>query len=198
MKKVILFIMVFICINMYAEDKVSEYTMSYFNKTYNIEATTVKNGEFKYYIYCQSMDRHELVGFSIDNYQIEYFIEQLRSIEGKFEEWSKTAKDNNITNYNKKFDTNFKYVNTFWQYGSQWCFSSAKFRPFFKVTDDGGTYAVIYVGEMTASSNEYMTSDGFLIVFASIDEIESFIKAIDPTHAINRTIEQSNKDNLFN
>ena len=188
----------FISINLYAEEKVSEYTMSYFNKTYNIEATTVKNNEFKYYIYCESKDRHELVGFSIDNYQIQYFIEQLRSIEGKFEEWSKTAKGNNITSYDKQFDTNFKYVNTFWQYGSQWCFSSVKFRPYFKVTDDGETFVVINVREMTDSSNRYMTSEGFLIVFTSVNEIEDFIKSIDPTHAINRTMEQINKDNLFN
>ena len=47
MKKLLLFIIMFISINLYAEEKVSEYTMSYFNKTYNIEATTVKNNEFK-------------------------------------------------------------------------------------------------------------------------------------------------------
>ena len=51
---------------------------------------------------------------------------------------------------------------------------------------------------MEDSSNRYMTSEGFLIVFASVNEIEDFIKSIDPTHAINRAMEQINKDNLFN
>ena len=110
----------------------------------------------------------------------------------------KTAKDNNVTDFDKNFETNFKSVGTFWLYGSKWCFSSVKFRPYFKVTNEGETLAVINVGKMTASSNQFMDTKGFMIVFSSVEEIEDFIKAIDPSHAIERTREQDNKATLFN
>lgn len=189
----------FVCICTSAEDKVSEYTMSFFDgNTYDVEATKVKNGEFTYYIYCESKDKHEKVGFSLESSEISYFVEQLRSIEGKFEEWSKTAEDNNVTDFDKQFETKFKSVGTFWLYGSKWCFSTVKFKPYFKVTDSGKTLAIINVGKMTASANRYMTSNGFLIVFSTVEEIEDFIKAIDPSHAINKTQEQKDKGDLFN
>ena len=93
MRKLFLSIIaLFICICVNAEDKVSEYTMSYFNgKVYNIEATAVEKGKFTYYIYCESKDYHEKIGFSLKSDQITHFVEQLRSIEGKFEEWKKNS-----------------------------------------------------------------------------------------------------------
>lgn len=200
MKKLFLSIIVsFVCICSSAEDKVSDYTMSFFDgKTYDIEATEVKNGKFTYYIFCETKDGHKQVGFSLKSSQIPDFVEQLRSIEGKFEEWSKTAEENNVTDFDKKFETNFKSVGTFWLYGSKWCFSTVKFKPYFKVTDTGETLAIISVGKMTSSTNQFMTSKGFYIVFSSVEEIEDFIKAIDPLHAVNRTQEQNDKEDLFN
>lgn len=198
MRKVILLFALIVSVNLFAEEKVSDYSMSYFDgKVYDVETTDVSNGEFTYYIYCETKDRHDQIGFSLKNNQISDFVSQLRLIKEKFIEWKKTAEDNNIKSFDKNFDVNFQSVGTFWLYGSKWCFSRVKFKPYFKVTDSGTTHVVFSAGQMKASTNEYMTTKGFYIVFSSTEEIDSFIEAINPTHAINKSQSDKTKQDLF-
>lgn len=182
----------------FAQEKFSEYDMSYFNKKYDIEVGTIKNGNCSFYIYCEPKDNTKKVGFILESKNVESFCNQLNSIKQKYSEWTKTAKDNNVTSYDKKFDVNFKSVSAFFLYGSKWCLSYAiSFKPYFKVTSDGECLVVFNVGELTASSNRFMTVKGFMMAFNSLDEIDEFIKAFDLQKMQDNEMKEKEKDNLF-
>ena len=207
MKKVFLGIFaMFFSLSLIAEDKVSEYSMSYFvkntpyfgKKTYDIEASAVKNGSFTFYIYCEPKEEGsiEKIGFSLKSKEVEDFCNQLNSIKPKFAEWSKTAKDNNVTNYDKEFDTNFRPVDAFFSsYGSKWYFTyNILFRPYFKAIGPGaserkpkvaaGTYGP------TSGLNEYelnlqvalklqaeLENRGYTVIMVRNNRKESFSRA---------------------
>lgn len=101
MKK--LLVMAFIMLTAFqvqAQKKVSEYSMSYLEgMTYDVMATIVKNGNFDYYVNCASFERKDdIVGIVISSKSLNNFVDCLRNLEGKFTEWSETAKKNNVTN----------------------------------------------------------------------------------------------------
>ena len=184
---------------LFAEDKISEYSMSYFGEEmYDIEVSKVKNGSFEFFIYCQPKGSTKKIGFSLKSKKVEEFCHQLNSIKPKFAEWSKTAKDNNVTDYDKKFDIDFSSVDAFFLYGSKWCFTyNIRFKPYFKVTKDGDCLIVFNIGELTASSNRFMSSKGFMMVFKSEEEIDEFIKALDIQKVLNKGEKDVERDNLF-
>ena len=198
-KQVLLFLVVFDCMMVFAQKKVNEYSMEYFknNPTYDIEATEPKNGKFTFYIYGCSLDAEKEVGFSVESKDLEKFVESLRSIEDKFEEWTKTAKDNNVTDYDKNFDAKFKSVRVFFKYGSKYHSTYVKFSPYFKVTKNGECIAVFRTRELTASDNQFMHHDGFMLAFSSKQEIEDFIKALDPNPILSKESKNEATDNLF-
>lgn len=199
MKKVLLLLFALLATsNVFAEKKVSEYNSSYFEKTYDIESTDVKNGSFTYYIYCESKDDyHKTVGFSLKSSEIPNFVKNLQVIKEKFAEWTQVAKDNKVTDYDKAFDVSFKSVRCFFLYGKDWHFTSTRFKPYFKVTNESKYLAVFNVGELTASDNQFMDVDGFMIVFQDGNEIDEFIQAIDPSHALESSDTERKKDVLF-
>lgn len=200
MKKIISLIFMFmICININAEKKVSEYSMSFFGqKSFDVETTEVSNGKFTYYVYTESKEKDGICGFQLKSTNIQGVIDALRQIEPKYEEWSKTAKDNNVTDYDKSFEIALPKMDCYFKYGSKWCFDYGwKVKPYFKVTSNGDCLVVISVGKLTASSNQFMHHQGMMMAFASVEEIEEFIKAIDSTHALENTSETQKKDDLF-
>ena len=197
-KLVFVFLAVFNCLMGFAQKKVTEYSMEFFNhQAFAIEATDPKNGKFTFYIYCRSLNAEKEVGFSIESKDIERFVESLRSIEDKFEEWTKTAKDNNVTDYDKNFEAKFKSVGVFFKDGKKYHFTSVRFSPYFKVTKDGECLAVFRTRELTASDNQFMHHDGFMMAFSSRQEIEDFIKALDPNPILNKEVKNEATDNLF-
>ena len=199
MKKVLLLLFALLATsNVFAEKKVSEYNSSYFGKTYDIESTDVKNGSFTYYIYCESKDSfHKTVGFSLKSSEIPNFVKNLQVIKEKFAEWTQVAKDNKVTDYDKTFDVSFKSVSCFFLYGKDWHFTNTRFKPYFKVTNESEYLVVFNVGELTARDNQFMDVDGFMIVFQDGNEIDEFIQAIDPSHALESSDTRNKKDVLF-
>ena len=122
----------------------------------------------------------------------------LRKIETKFEEWSKTAKDNNVTDFEKDFDIHLPVFDCFFEYGSKWCFDFYKrTKPYFRITSGGQCLVVINIDELTSASNRFMHYRGILFAFESVEEIEDFIKAIDPSHALSKSAETQKKEDLF-
>lgn len=176
--------------------------MSYFekitHKAYDIEATIPQNGKFKYYIHCQSRNPDDYnVGFSLESKQLEDFINSMKLLKEKFIEWGETAKQNNVIDFEKKFDIKFKTVDTFFKYGTKWCFDKTKLAPYFRVTKEGEYIAVFSIGRMTASSNEFMHHPGFAMAFISTEEIDEFISALDPSIVLEKGTNNSVTDELF-
>lgn len=201
MKK--LLVMAFIMLTAFqvqAQKKVSEYSMSYLEgMTYDVMATIVKNGNFDYYVNCASFERKDdIVGIVISSKSLNNFVDCLRNLEGKFTEWSETAKKNNVTDYSKEFDVNFPSTSCYFKYGDFHFAFNRKMKARFVVTSEGRCLAILAIRDLQASDNRFMDHDGLLIAFSSVDEIESFIKAIDPQNALDNDKNETEKEKLFN
>lgn len=190
----------FLAFQLQAQKNVSKYSMEYMKgKTYDVGATEVKNGNFSYYVDCASWEREDdIIGIVIDSKSLEEFIEGLRSIESKFTEWTNTAKENGVTDYDKDFDVKLPAVDCYFKYGDFHFAFFKKPKMYFKITSNGDCLAILSIRDLTASDNRYIDHKGLFIAFSSVDEIESFIEAINPQHALKKEQDKSAKDDLFN
>ena len=199
MKKKFVFILIAFCICKLssAEEKVGEYYMSYFNKSYDIEASAVKNGSFDFYIYTHPAEMSQRIGFSLRSSSVENFKSYFDNIKTKFVEWSQTAKDNNVTGFDKDFDCERMPVYVFFNYGSKWHFCYKNINPYFKVTDSGECLIVIHVGKITASDNKYIDSEGFYMAFTSTNELDDFLNSLDVKKILQKDEEKESINDLF-
>lgn len=198
------FIMALVCLmtmvlSVNAEKKVSEYSQSYFGKCFDIEASAVKNGSFTFFINCLSAEDNstDRCGFTLESDRVEDFINTIKSVKEKFVEWEKTARDNNITDFDKHFDVKFKSVIGYFQYGKSYHFSKFTFKPYFKVTSTGSCVAVFKSGELTASDNRFIDYDGIYLTFTSASEFDDFINALDINKVLNKENVEKTKGSLF-
>lgn len=183
----------FISVN--AQTKISEYHISYFDKTYDISAVTDKR--IAWYISTPSYDTSSIIkdcGFTFEDSKYEDFIAALNILRQKYVEYKNIAQSNNVKELSKQLDVKFPRVTCYFQYGSSYHFAfnksiSARYR-----IHDGLYQIIIESNKLTASDNEYMTSKGILIVFSSEKEIVDFIQAIDKS----KILEKESTDNLFN
>lgn len=189
----------FIGLSVSAEKKVSSFSMSYLNnKEYDIQASEVKSGKFSYFIFADSKEENGICGVQLKSDKIQELTDCLRQIETKYKEWSETAKNNNVTDFDKSFDIALPKMDCFFKYGSKWCFDYGwKIKPYFKVTTDGDCLVVINIPQLTSAGNRFMHHLGMMFAFKSIEEIENFIKAIDPSHALSNSEETQKKEDLF-
>lgn len=181
----------------FADEKVGSYYMSQFDKSYDILISSVDNGKFSFFVFAHPAEMGQKIAFCLESADVEHFKSEFQTVKEKYLEWTKTAKDNNITDFDKDFDTNFKPVNVFF-YGSKWYISDKKYiRPYFKVTKDGEYLVVIHMGKVTAYDNEYIDSEGFYIAFKSINEINNFLKELDVDKVLNKEKEKESRNDLF-
>ena len=182
-----------------AEEKVSEYTQSYFSMSFDIEASAPKNNTFTFFVNCASMEnaKNDVCGFMLDSDRVNEFINNLNLIKNKFVEWTNTAKNNNVVSFSKEFDINFKSLKAYFKYGRDYHFSKFTFKPYFMVTKDGKCVAVFVSGKITASDNQFMDYDGICLTFTSANEFDDFIKALDTKNVLNKAYDNKVKKDLF-
>lgn len=173
-------------INTLAQVRYKTYYCSYVNKNYNIDLDTSRR---VLYIDGMSLDRlHDKGGIILYKDQLPGFIESMNIAKNKYIEWVKTAKENNVTELNKKIATSAVSAGYF-KYGKDWEFAFDINLTFsFQIIQTNGEVAhllVIKTGELKSSSNEYMTVDGFLLIFSSVTEINNFMNSISPENITN-------------
>lgn len=185
----------------FAQQKFTTYDNTYANKTYDIQISTKdeKDG-FSLYIDAMSLDKsHDRGGITINKKQHSDFINALNESKLKYLEWMKTAQDNNVKDLSKAMSIKCK-TGSFFRYGSGWQFQFLVIPTFnFRILETAGEVEyllTILTGELTASGNQYMKVDGFVLVFKSTDEIDSFVKAIS-IDAINEFISKPKAEDLF-
>lgn len=166
----------------FAQEKFATYDNTYSGKTYDIDIHFDKNDEFKLYVNAMSLDRtHESGGFTIGQKQHPDFLKSLNVAKSKYQEWVKTAMDNNVKEVSKEMDIKCK-TGSFFLYGREWKFQFVIVPKFeFRVLENEGKaehLLLVRSGRLTSSSNQYMQVDGFALVFKSADEIDTFVKTI--------------------
>ena len=197
MKKLLLLILlVTYCVMGYGQIKVAEYYSKGYDNTFDIDATESKNGTFDLYIYCHSFEEQP-AGFIVKNKNLTDFCIALNAVKNKYEEWTKLAKENGVDDYSKAFDVKFKPVTAFFRYGDNWHqFYKDFLKPVFYTI--GGQYLVVMnSGVIAASDNRYITVKGFSLAFASVEEIDNFIKLLNTEAILQKLKGKTATDELF-
>ena len=135
----------------------------------------------------------------IDNKRYQGFIDALNHAKIKYQEWVKTAKENNVTELDKEMKIKSK-VAGFFLYGGDWHFQYLVNLTFdFKILESDGEIKYLLIirsGKMQSSSNQFMDVDGVVLVFSSDSEIEEFTNAIS-LEKINELKNKPKSDDLF-
>jgi hypothetical protein len=174
----------FITLVTFAQDEkqISEFKSNYFNETFSVKIIGQNNKDFKLIIAAKSLDDlHDEGGVFISSELYQKFVLSIDSAKAKYVEYVNIAKTNNVKELDKRLNYTFK-ADGFFEYGSSWEFQfDVLFKYDFKISakgDDVKYLLIVRSGELTSSSNPYIKMDGFVWVFNSIEEIDSFKEAI--------------------
>ena len=199
-KTIAICLFTFLELDIHAQDKFTSYDNSYIGKTYEIQISADEKDKFSLYIEAMSFDKlHGKGGITIDQKQQQEFINALVEAKLKYDEWLKTAKENNIKELDKSMTIKSK-AGGYFLYGSKWNFQflvNLKFD--FKIIESNNEIKyllLIRTGELQSSTNQFMKVDGFALVFSSSKEIDEFMNAIS-TDKIMKYVNQPKKDALF-
>lgn len=181
-----------------AQEKISDYKSSYFSKEYKVEVGKLdKKGAFTFYIEVPPQDDTKTIAMMLESGDQPKFIISLNEAKTVYEKWVSTAKSNSVTNLAKDISVKFSHVAAAFTYG-EWKFDYyVTIRPRFKIVEDK-YLLIIGSDELVASSNQFMKSEGFFMVFESVAEVDDFIKAIDLGMAQEFLKKKSSKEELFN
>lgn len=112
------------------------------------------------------------------------FIKSLEGAKQKYMEWVATAKENDVTSLNKEMSSiEAPKLKGFFHAGDEWNFDYAVYPTYhFQIfqTESGTVLHLLWLrsGKMNASGNDYRDTDGFALLFNSVEEIDSFIDSI--------------------
>jgi len=181
----------------YAQEKFTTYDNTYIGKTFDIKLSLEKED---LYIDAMSLDElYDKGGIRIRKEQHQDFLNAIAKAKIKYVEWVKTAKENNVRSFNKSMNIKSK-VGSYFLYGSEWKFQLEVNLTFdFQILEDKGELKyllIIRTGELKASTNEHLKVDGFLLVFSSVNEIDTFTNKIS-RQKIKAFIPKVNEKDLF-
>lgn len=143
------------------------------------------------------------VGISVANYELARFRKGFSKAINKFEEWKKVAIENSITKFRKEVSINddFGFDGHFY-YGSQWYFDRRiKVTYTFVVsTNEQGVvsyYMTMVIGKMSASTNQFITSKGGLMMFFDVEKMKTYLSYLSDESIKEFRDSENTKDNLF-
>ena len=181
----------------YAQEKFTTYDNTYIGKTFDIKLSLEQE---ELYIDAMSLDElYDKGGIRISKKQHQNFFNAIAEAKTKYKEWVKTAKENNVMEFEKSMNIKSQ-VGSYFLYGSDWKFQLLVNLTFdFQILEDEGELRyllIIRTGELKASSNEHLKVDGFLLVFSSENEIDAFTNKIS-RQKINAFIAKPKVKDLF-
>ena len=185
----------------FSQTDYTNYEMSYFEKKniYKIQVSEDKQALDRVWIDAFSMDGTSKEGsLIIDAKKLEGFKEYLNFAKAKYLEWEKTAKENNVKELDKEieFDGKRQFYSAAFSYG-KWHFDySVPLKYRFKIVD-GKYLLIISTGELNSSSNQFIDSDGIVIVFSNENEIQEFIDKLNVAKMEEIFKNNTKKDDLF-
>ncbi|MGX5820663.1 hypothetical protein ACWKWU_20885 [Chitinophaga lutea] len=183
-----------------AQDKFTHYDNTYINKEYDIQISVDKKDNYSLYIDAMSFDRmHEKGGIILKQNRHQDFLNAIKEAKTKYEEWVKTAKENNVKDFSKKMAIKSKAAGYF-LYGNKWNFQFLVDLQFdFRILENKGEIVyllLINTGELQSSSNQFMKVEGFALVFTSAKEIDDFTASIS-TDKITEFMNKPKVDDMF-
>lgn len=196
MKKLLLsFLALFSFVVSHAQEQVSTYHSSFFDKEYKILASYDKNN-LSLYIEVEGEHLSDYVLFNVDgNSKIQQFISALEAVKQKYVDWSTVAKQNGVKSFNKEIDVQFPNITIAWR-GSEWRFDFYNnLNPRFVVTDSGMCVVAI-TGKATASDNEYIDQE-YYFALSSISDFDNLLAEIQLNKLLSYFNEKTDLNALF-
>jgi hypothetical protein len=200
LKKLLIIVQLFCSMNLFAQEKFSEYDNSYIGERFEIQLSAKEQDKFTLYIDAMSLDKlHSKGGIRVEEKNHSEFIEALSQARIKYEEWVATAKENNVKELVKAMTIKSR-AGGYFLYGSEWNFQfSVNLQFDFKILESNGEtkyLLLIRTGELQSSSNQFMKVDGFVLVFTNAKEIDDFIGSIS-ADKISAFQNKPKKEDLF-
>lgn len=192
MKKLLLCAVLLVGYVGFSQEKIGSYNSLFFSKNFDVTASKPDaKGEFSYYIDCSSKDSSsKLASLILKNKDVPEFVEFLKSIKETYSKWSLTAKENKVSELEKNIEYKKLNYSAAFIYG-KWNFDfSVNLTTRFKIIN-GKYLLIVDSDELQSSSNQYIKSDGFRIVFSSAQEFDELINNLN----INLVTEFYNKKN---
>jgi hypothetical protein len=198
MKKGLLLLIMFVVFGLSAQEKFSNYQNRYLDKNFDIKISIKNKNDFKLFIMAYGMDKlYDTGGIVVPKENYSEFLTAIKGAKEKYVEWSKTAKENDVKDFQKYIKVDAQTMGYF-EAGDEWNFQFTvwlKFR--FKVTEKGEPLLIMDTGKLTSSKNKYRDCDGFVIVFTSSEDIDSFLDKISPVKVQSFLDSKTDKNDLF-
>ena len=185
----------------HAQESFSSYENSYIGNSYPIQIASKDKEKFTLYIDAMSLDAtHKIGGIMINEKKYQEFLDAINEAKVKYEEWIKTAKDNNINQLYKQMSIKSR-ADAYFLYGTKWNFQFDFYLTYdFKIMENKGEIKyllLVNTDELKSSSNQFMEVRGVTLVFTSIKEIDTFVSLI-AKDKIEEFINKPKKEALFN
>ncbi len=172
-----------------AQTKLSSYHNSYFDKTYVV----LIDEDEAIYIGC-TPDRAKELHIVVDKKQYVDFVEFIKNVRQKYAEWDSVAKANEVTDlkkdmgfYSPKFSVAWKTSQWWWSFGHK---VSVRF-----LIIEGKSVAVMSK-KVKSSRNEYI-DETFYLTFASLEDFDELLSAINIEEGKKLLEKKSNQEDLF-
>lgn len=197
MKTKVLLIMILIGAQLLnAQGVVGSYNLSFFDKDFVVKTSSLKGKKYSIFFEVKGEQSSD-VSINIDNKDLNKFKKSLINIRDKYQEWSNTATENNVTSMNKLMDIKMPLVSTMWHTPSKIYFSVRNdLNPVFSVQENGN-HVVIIAKKVASSMNRYI-SETFYWVFSSTSEIDELLSLLDENKLKETAKGVSELNNLFN
>jgi len=193
MKKLCVFLAI-LPMSLFGQEKYATYDNVHIGKKYEIKISRKSDRVYTMYIEMLSLDNlSNNGGIMLDRQQHGNLILTLEEAKIKYQEWSKTAKENSITEMSKRMTYRTKAA-AYWYYGSEWQFQFLIEITFNFSIIDNKYMLLVSTGKLTSSDNNYITHDGFVFTFTSAEQVDDFISVIDMTKLEQYLQKPSNSD----
>lgn len=155
--------------------KVGEYHLSAYGKSYPIEV----NDKRFILVEVPTADKlSDKVVLHISPTKARIFKEEMEEAKQKYIEWLKVADANNVSNVKKKIKVNLQ-SDVLFQYSKNQLATNVTIEPYFLVNDHGKSLVFTNKYELVSRSNQFIKSDGFLLIFSDPGEVDEFLSQLD-------------------
>lgn len=149
------------------------------------------------WIDCPSLDKVQRpCGFIIKAKDIEAFRASLQAIRGKYTEWKIVAAGQEVKDLFKEMPVGTPRASCYFTYGDLFFTLDRKPKVYFSV-GDGKMQALIIIGDLVASTNQFIKSEGVLLAFSNELEIDELHALLDPVRMKRALHEKQQKEDLF-
>ncbi|MBK8516470.1 MAG: hypothetical protein IPL55_09360 [Saprospiraceae bacterium] len=143
-----------------------ELTNVHFRKTFDISIYTSKDSTYLLNIDMFSNDKINKKGsIWISNENHKEFTDKINEAKIKYSEWVKVAKQNNVKDFYKEMDINFRVLIAYFYYGNKITQQMGVDLKFSFSVIANNLSLIIRRGELKSISNEFMIHQGFMFVF---------------------------------